>query len=133
MSNINDPISDMLTRIRNAIAVRHNSISLPTSKVKVAVAQILKREGYIRNFEVVAGKPQGTLRVHLLYRDGKESAIRGLKRVSKPGLRVYVGKGEIPRVYGGLGTAIISTSQGMMTDREAWRGRIGGELLCYVW
>jgi len=123
----------MLTRIRNAIAVRHNSISLPTSKVKVAVAQILKREGYIRNFEVVAGKPQGTLRVHLLYRDGKESAIRGLKRVSKPGLRVYVGKGEIPRVYGGLGTAIISTSQGMMTDREAWRGRIGGELLCYVW
>lgn len=133
MSNISDPISDMLTRIRNAIAVRHNSISMPTSKVKVAVAQILKREGYIRNFEVVAGKPQGTLRVHLLYRDGKESAIRGLKRVSKPGLRVYVGKGEIPRVYGGLGTAIISTSQGMMTDREAWRGRIGGELLCYVW
>jgi len=133
LSNISDPISDMLTRIRNAVAVRHNSISMPTSKVKVAVAQILKREGYIRNFEVVAGKPQGTLRVHLLYRDGKESAIRGLKRVSKPGLRVYVGKGEIPRVYGGLGTAIISTSQGMMTDREAWRGRIGGELLCYVW
>ena len=133
MSNISDPISDMLTRIRNAIAVRHNSISMPTSKVKVAVAQILKREGYIRNFEVVAGKPQGTLRVHLLYRDGKESAIRGLKRVSKPGLRVYVGKAEIPRVYGGLGTAIISTSEGMMTDREAWRGRIGGELLCYVW
>lgn len=133
MSNISDPISDMLTRIRNAVAVRHNSISMPTSKVKVAVVQILKREGYIRNFEVVAGKPQGTLRVHLLYRDGKESAIRGLKRVSKPGLRVYVGKGEIPRVYGGLGTAIISTSQGMMTDREAWRGRIGGELLCYVW
>jgi len=133
LSKISDPISDMLTRIRNAVAVRHNSISMPTSKVKVAVAQILKREGYIRNFEVVAGKPQGTLRVHLLYRDGKESAIRGLKRVSKPGLRVYVGKGEIPRVYGGLGTAIISTSQGMMTDREAWRGRIGGELLCYVW
>ena len=133
MSNISDPISDMLTRIRNAIAVRHNSISMPTSKVKVAVAHILKREGYIRNFEVVAGKPQGTLRVHLLYRDGKESAIRGLKRISKPGLRVYVGKGEIPRVYGGLGTAIISTSEGMMTDREAWRGRIGGELLCYVW
>ena len=133
MSNISDPISDMLTRIRNAVAVRHTSAPMPTSKVKVAVAQILKREGYIRNFEVVAGKPQGTLRVHLLYRDGKESAIRGLKRVSKPGLRVYVGKGEIPRVYGGLGTAIISTSQGMMTDREAWRGRIGGELLCYVW
>ena len=133
MSNISDPISDMLTRIRNAVAVRHTSLAMPTSKVKVAVAQILKREGYIRNFEVVAGKPQGTLRVHLLYRDGKESAIRGLKRVSKPGLRVYVGKGEIPRVYGGLGTAIISTSQGMMTDREAWRGRIGGELLCYVW
>jgi len=133
LSNISDPISDMLTRIRNAVAVRHTSTPMPTSKVKVAVAQILKREGYIRNFEVVAGKPQGTLRVHLLYRDGKESAIRGLKRVSKPGLRVYVGKGEIPRVLGGMGTAIISTSQGMMTDREAWRGRIGGELLCYVW
>ena len=133
MSNISDPISDMLTRIRNAVAVRHTSTPMPTSKVKVAVAQILKREGYIRNFEVVAGKPQGTLRVHLLYRDGKESAISGLKRISKPGLRVYVGKGEIPGVYGGLGTAIISTSQGMLTDREAWRGRIGGELLCYVW
>ncbi len=123
----------MLTRIRNAIAVRHRSLAMPTSKVKVAVARILKREGYIRDFEVMGGRPQRTLRIYLLYREGKESAIRGLKRVSKPGLRVYVGKGEIPRVLAGLGTAIISTSQGMMTDREAWRGGAGGELLCYVW
>ncbi len=133
MSNISDPIADMLTRIRNALAVRHSSVPMPTSKVKVAVCQILKREGYIRDFEVVGGRPQRTLRIHLLYRDGRESAIRGLKRVSKPGLRVYVGKGEIPRVFGGIGTAIISTSKGLLTDREAWYGGTGGELLCYVW
>jgi small subunit ribosomal protein S8 len=123
----------MLTRIRNASAVKHGSLSMPLSKVKVSIAQVLKQEGYIRDFEVIAGKPQGRLRVHLLYREGREPAITGLRRVSKPGLRVYVGKGEIPRVYGGLGTAIVSTSQGLMTDREAWRKRSGGELLCYVW
>ncbi len=133
MTNTNDPISDMLTRIRNASAVKHGSLSMPLSKVKVSIAQILKQEGYIRDFEVIAGKPQGRLRVHLLYREGREPAISGLRRVSKPGLRVYVGKGEIPRVYGGLGTAIVSTSQGLMTDREAWRKGSGGELLCYVW
>lgn len=133
MTNTNDPISDMLTRIRNASAVKHGSLSMPLSKVKVSIAQVLKQEGYIRDFEVIAGKPQGRLRVHLLYREGREPAITGLRRVSKPGLRVYVGKGEIPRVYGGLGTAIVSTSQGLMTDREAWRKRSGGELLCYVW
>lgn len=133
MSGITDPVSDMLTRVRNAIAVKHGSLSMPVSKVKVAVATILQREGYIANFDVVPTKPQGILRLHLLYRDGGESAIRGLKRVSKPGLRVYVSKGEIPRVYGGIGTAIISTSKGMMTGREAWRSSIGGELLCYVW
>lgn len=133
MSNISDPIADMLSRIRNALAVRHNSVTMPTSKLKVAVSQILKREGYIRDFEVSSRKPQGQLRVHLLYREGRESAIRGLKRVSKPGLRIYVGKGEIPRVYGGIGTAIISTSKGLLTDREAWHSGAGGELLCYVW
>ena len=133
MTNTNDPISDMLTRIRNASAVKHGSLSMPLSKVKVSIAQILKQEGYIRDFEVIAGKPQGRLRVHLLYREGREPAISGLRRVSKPGLRVYVGTGEIPRVYGGLGTAIVSTSQGLMTDREAWRKGSGGELLCYVW
>ena len=133
MSNISDPIADMLTRIRNALAVRHNSVAMPTSKVKVAVCQILKREGYIRDFEVGGGRPQRVLRVHFLYREGKESAIRGLKRVSKPGLRIYVGKGEIPRVVGGIGTAIISTSKGLLTDREAWYSSTGGEVLCYVW
>ena len=133
MSNISDPVADMLTRIRNALAVRHNSLSMPVSKIRVAVANILKQEGYISGYETIAGNPQGVLKVHLLYREGKESAIRGLKRVSKPGLKVYVGKGEIPRVFGGLGIAIVSTSRGMMTGREAWRGGIGGELLCYVW
>ncbi|MQF69990.1 30S ribosomal protein S8 [SAR202 cluster bacterium AD-804-J14_MRT_500m] len=133
MTNTNDPISDMLTRIRNAVAVKHSALSMPLSKVKVSIAEILKREGYIRDFEVIAGKPQGRLRVHLLYREGKEPAISGLRRVSKPGLRIYVGKGEIPRVYGGLGTAIVSTSHGLLTGREAWRKGSGGELLCYVW
>jgi len=133
LTNTNDPISDMLTRIRNAVAVKHSALSMPLSKVKVSIAEILKREGYIRDFEVIAGKPQGRLRVHLLYREGKEPAISGLRRVSKPGLRIYVGKGEIPRVYGGLGTAIVSTSHGLLTGREAWRKGSGGELLCYVW
>jgi small subunit ribosomal protein S8 len=123
----------MLTRIRNAVANRHGSVTMPTSKARVSLSTILKHEGYIRDFEVVAGKPQGVLKIHLLYREGKESAIRGVKRVSKPGLRVYVEKGEIPRVYGGLGTAIISTSQGVMTGRDAWRKGIGGELICHVW
>ena len=133
MSGVNDLISDMLTRIRNAVAVRHGSLSMPTSKTRVSLANILKEEGYISTFEVLAGKPQGVLRIRLLYRGDGESGIRGLKRISKPGLRVYVGKGEIPRVYGGIGTAILSTSQGMMTGHEAWRNGIGGELLCYVW
>ena len=133
MTNTNDPISDMLTRIRNAVAVKHSSLYMPLSKVKVSIAEILKQEGYIRDFEVIAGKPQGRLRVHLLYREGKQPAISGLRRVSKPGLRVYVGKGEIPRVSGGLGTAIVSTSQGLVTGRQAWRSGTGGELLCYVW
>lgn len=133
MSGVNDLISDMLTRIRNAVAVKNSSLSMPTSKARVSLATILKQEGYIRTFEVRAAKPQGVLRIQLLYREGGESAIRGLKRISKPGLRVYVGKGEIPRVYGGIGTAILSTSRGVMTGREAWRGGVGGELLCYVW
>jgi small subunit ribosomal protein S8 len=133
LSGVNDLISDMLTRIRNAVAVKSSSLSMPTSKARVSLATILKQEGYIRTFEVRPSKPQGVLRIQLLYREGGESAIRGLKRISKPGLRVYVGKGEIPRVYGGIGTAILSTSSGVMTGREAWHGGVGGELLCYVW
>ena len=132
MSVPSDPISDMLSRIRNAAAVRHPNVALPSSKSKVAIASILKREGFIKDFEVVAGKPVSTLRIQLLYR-GKGPAIRGIKRASRPGLRVYASKGEIPRIFGGLGTAIVSTSAGMMTGNEAWRKGIGGELLCYVW
>ena len=133
MAGVNDPIADMLTRIRNAAAVRHRSLAMPVSKARVNVAEILKVEGYIRDFDVLSGKSQGTLRIHLLYGEDKEPAIRGLKRVSKPGLRVYIGKGEIPRVYGGLGIAIVSTSHGVMTGRQAWHKGVGGELLCYVW
>ena len=130
---VTDPVADMLTRIRNAIQVRHEQVMMPHSKTKLAIAKILKEEGYIRDFDIPRGQAHPTLRVHLAYRERREPAIRGLKRVSKPGLRVYVGKGEIPRVYGGLGVAILSTSEGVMAGRQAWRRGIGGELLCYVW
>ncbi len=130
---VTDPVADMLTRIRNAIQVRHESVMMPHSKLKLAIAKILKDEGYIRDFDVPRGQTHPTLRVHLIYREGRLPAITGLKRVSKPGLRTYVGKGEIPRVFGGLGLAIISTSRGLMAGRQAWRQGIGGELLCYVW
>jgi small subunit ribosomal protein S8 len=130
---VTDPIADMLTRIRNAQAMRHESLVMPVSKMKVSIARILRDEGFIKGYDMLRGQPHPILRVHLSYRDSKEPAIGGLKRVSKPGLRVYVGKGEIPRVYGGLGIAILSTSQGVITGREAWRQGIGGELLCYVW
>ncbi len=128
-----DPIADMLTRIRNALAVHHEGTNMPASKMKLAIARILKGEGFIRDYELVRGHRHPTMRVHLAYQDQRQPAISGLKRVSKPGLRVYVGKGEIPRVYGGIGIAIISTSRGLMTGREAWRAGVGGELLCYVW
>ena len=130
---VTDPIADMLTRIRNAQSMRHESLVMPVSKMKVALARILKGEGFIRDYDTLRGRPHPILRIRLSYRDNKEPAISGLKRVSKSGLRVYVGKGEIPRVYGGLGIAILSTSQGVMAGREAWRQGLGGELLCYVW
>ena len=130
---VTDPVADMLTRIRNAIQVRHESVMIPHSKLKISIAKILKEEGYIRDFDVPRGQAHPTLRVHLMYREGRVPAITGLKRVSKPGLRTYVGKGEIPRVFGGLGLAIISTSRGLMGGRQAWRQGVGGELLCYVW
>ena len=130
---VTDPLADMLTRIRNAVQVRHDSVSLPHSKLKLAVAKILKDEGFIRDFDMPRGQAHPTLRLHLIYREGRQPAISGLKRVSKPGLRVYVGRGEIPRVYGGLGVAIVSTSKGVMEGRRAWRERVGGELLCFVW
>lgn len=130
---VTDPIADMLTRIRNAIMARHDSVLLPASKTKLAIARILKEEGFITDYEVVRGKPHRSIKVHLRYLEGNKPAISGLKRVSKPGLRVYTQKREIPRVYGGLGIAIISTSKGLKTGQEAWRQGTGGELLCYVW
>ena len=130
---VTDPVADMLTRIRNAIQARHATVLVPHSKMKLSIAKILKDEGYIRDFDTARGQAHPTLRIHLIYREGRTPAITGLKRVSKPGLRTYVGKGEIPRVYGGLGTAILSTSRGVMAGRQAWREGVGGELLCYVW
>ncbi len=130
---VTDPVADMLTRIRNAIQMRRDSVMVPHSKLKLAIARILKEEGYIRDFDMPRGQRHPTLRLHLIYRERREPAITGLKRVSKPGLRVYVGSGEIPRVYGGLGVAIISTSSGVMAGKQAWRQKVGGELLCYVW
>jgi small subunit ribosomal protein S8 len=123
----------MLTRIRNAIHARHDSVLVPHSKLKVALANILKEQGYLRDYDMPRGHAHPTLRLHLAFRTGREPVISGLKRVSKPGLRIYVGKGEIPRVYGGIGTAIVSTSQGILTGQQAWHRGIGGELLCYVW
>ena len=128
-----DPIADMLTRIRNAIMVGRDSVLAPSSKIKVAIADLLKEEGFVNDYELVRSEPQDQLRIRLRYFDKKEPAIKGLKRVSKPGLRIYMGKKEVPRFYGGRGLSIISTSQGIMSGQEAWRRGIGGELLCYVW
>jgi len=130
---VTDPIADMLTRIRNAIMARHDSVPVPASRMKLSIARILKEEGFITDYEVVRGKPHRVIKVQLRYYDNDKSVISGLKRVSKPGLRVYVERKEIPRVYGGMGTAIISTSKGVKTGQESWRMGIGGELLCYIW
>jgi small subunit ribosomal protein S8 len=130
---VSDPIADMLTRIRNAVLVRHDSVPIPASRMKLALARILKEEGFIIDYEVLRGKPHRVIKVHLKYNDKKQPVISGLERVSKPGLRVYVQRKETPRVYGGLGIAILSTSKGVMTGQQAWRQGLGGELLCYVW
>ena len=132
--SVTDPIADMLTRIRNAITAGHESVLMPGSRMKISIAKILKDEGFIRNYEVLRSTtPQRVIKIHLLHSDKKDPLVTGLQRVSKPGLRVYVGKGEIPRVYGGLGLAILSTPLGVMTGKEAWRKGVGGEVLCYVW
>jgi len=129
-----DPIADMLTRMRNAVKVRHATVLMPASQTKVAIADILKQEGYIRNYQLLQGStPQKNIRIDLAYFPQNASIISGLRRVSKPGLRVYTQKREIPRVFGGLGISILSTSQGVMTGQTAWRRGIGGEVLCYVW
>jgi len=130
--NMTDPIADMLTRIRNAIMARHTRVLIPASKMKIAIARILKEEGYIRDFEVAKDNPQGTIRITLRYVE-KRPVMSQLKRVSKPGLRVYTKRDGIPRVRGGLGTAIISTPQGVMTGRKAYQLGLGGEVICYVW
>jgi small subunit ribosomal protein S8 len=132
--SITDPIADMLTRIRNAIMARHDSVLIPASKTKISIAHILKEEGFITDYEVVKGDtPQRVIKIQLKYTGKKEPILTGLKRVSKPGLRVYVGKGEIPRIYEGLGITILSTPSGVMTGRQAWRKGVGGEVLCYIW
>lgn len=128
-----DPIADMLTRIRNANTVGHDKVEVPGSNMKRAVVEILKQEGFIRDAEFVPDNKQGVIRVFLKYGSNQERVITGLKRISKPGLRVYAGNTEIPRVLGGLGIAILSTSKGLMTDKEARRQKVGGEVLCYVW
>lgn len=131
--SVNDPIADMLTRIRNACMARHVTVSMPASKMKLAIADILKREGFIRDFEVRDGKPCNTLMITLKYTPDRRPVITGLKRVSKPGLRIYTGRAEIPRVRGGLGLSILSTPKGVMAGHEAWQQHVGGEVLCYVW
>jgi small subunit ribosomal protein S8 len=131
--SISDPIDDMITRIRNAIMAKHDFVLVPTSKMKLAITKILKEEGFISDYEVLKGKPHRVIKIYLKYMDNNQPALSGLERVSKPGLRVYVQREEIPRVYGGLGIAIVSTPKGVMTGQQAWRQGIGGELLCYVW
>jgi small subunit ribosomal protein S8 len=128
-----DPIADMLTRVRNANSASKETVSIPSSRKLVEIARILKEEGYIVDYEVLDAAPVNELRVILKYGPKKEKTIRGLKRISKPGLRVYAGKDDLPRVLGGLGTAVISTSKGVMTDRDARKEGVGGEVIAYVW
>ena len=130
---ITDPIADMLTRIRNGLIARHDSVTMPASNMKKAIAKILLDEGYIKSVDYIDDGLQGQIKVTLKYVQGKESVIKGLKRISKPGLRVYARNDEIPKVLGGLGIAIISTSKGLMTDKEARSNNLGGEVLAYIW
>ncbi|MDE6261431.1 MAG: 30S ribosomal protein S8 [Oscillospiraceae bacterium] len=131
---ITDPIADMLTRIRNANNAKHDTVDVPASNMKKAIAQILLDEGYIKNFQTINDGTQGVIRITLKYvQPGKEKAISGLRRVSKPGLRVYAGADELPRVLRGLGIAIVSTSKGVMTDKKAREAHVGGEVLAFVW
>ena len=131
--HITDPVADMLTRIRNANSAKHESVDVPASNMKKSIAQILLDEGYIKAFQIVEDGTQGIIRITLKYNAGKEKVISGLRRVSKPGLRVYVGADELPRVLRGLGIAIVSTSKGVMTDKAARAAHVGGEVLAFVW
>jgi small subunit ribosomal protein S8 len=131
--NMTDPVADLLTRIRNGVRARVPKVDVPASKLKVEITRILKDEGYIANFKTSEDNKQGVLRVYLKYGPGMERVITDLQRVSRPGCRIYCGKGEIPRVYGGLGINILSTSRGLMTGRAAAQAGVGGEILCNVW
>jgi small subunit ribosomal protein S8 len=132
--SLSDPIADMLTRIRNGVIARHEFLLVPASRIKISIAKVLKEEGFIKDYEVLKGNtPQRVIKIYLSYTGKKQSMLNGLQRVSKPSLRVYYRKGEIPRVYGGIGIAIVSTSQGVMTGQQAWKKGLGGEVLCYVW
>ena len=131
--HITDPIADMLTRIRNANNAKHDSVDVPASNMKKSIAQILLDEGYIKSYQIVDDGTQGIIRITLKYNAGKEKVLSGLRRVSKPGLRVYVGADELPRVLRGLGIAIVSTSKGVMTDKKAREAHVGGEVLAFVW
>ena len=131
--NTTDPIADMLTRIRNANSAKHKTVDVPASKMKTAIAEILFKEGYIKSFELINNENQGIIRITLKYDEKGARVIDGIKRISKPGLRVYAGKEELPRVLNGLGTAIISTSKGLKTDKEAREAGMGGEVLAYIW
>ena len=128
-----DPVADMLTRIRNANIAGHATVDIPASKIKKNIAEILVKEGYIKGFELVEGEKQDIIRVQMKYAEGKQSVINGLKRISTPGLRVYARSEELPKVLGGLGIAIVSTSKGVMTDKEARKAGVGGEVLAYIW
>ena len=131
--HITDPIADMLTRIRNANNAKHDTVDVPASNMKKAIAQILLSEGYIRGYTVIDDGVQGTIRINLKYGPNKTKVITGLKRISKPGLRVFAGKDELPKVLGGLGTAIISTDKGLMTDKAARKAGLGGEVIAFIW
>ena len=131
--NTTDPIADMLTRIRNANSAKHKTVDVPASKMKTAIAEILFKEGYIKSFELINNENQGIIRITLKYDEKGTRVIDGIKRISKPGLRVYAGKEELPKVLNGLGIAIISTSKGLKTDKEAREAGIGGEVLAYIW
>lgn len=128
-----DPIADMLTRIRNANVAYHEQVDIPASKSKEQIARVLKKEGFVRDFQVLNTGVQGVLRVFMKYGPNKEKILLGIKRISKPGLRVYVGKQEIPRIFGGLGVVIMSTPKGIMTGKQAKQTGVGGEVICYVW
>jgi small subunit ribosomal protein S8 len=128
-----DPIADMLTRLRNANSAGKETVAMPSSKKLVEIARVIKEEGYVTDFEVIDGKPRASLEITLKYGEKKARTIRGIRRISKPGLRIYAGKDDLPRVLGGLGTAIISTSQGVMADRTARQKGVGGEVVAYIW